>query len=216
MARSRSEQVAPLSGAAFFLLAISAAVLVNNYDYLPAAEELRSFFADGSTRIQVAGYLGAASGVFLIWFAGSVRDDLRPAEGRTGRLSAVAFGGGAVGGGLVALAFGVMQVGGGRGGTDAGIAAEAATVIYDVYGSVIGVALPIALAALIGASAVVAFRTRAWPTWLAWVSAILAVGSISPIAYIFIGIDFFWILYVSIWLYTKERGEPSPTPPDQV
>lgn len=204
------ERIAPLSGAVFCLLALAAALTVNNYSYLPPADEVQSFFVDGSTRIQYAGYLGAVSGVFLIWFAGSVRNSLRPAEGGTGRLSAVAFGGGAVGGGLVALAFSVLQVGGSRGGTDAGISTDTATVIFDVYGAVMGVALPMALAALIGAAAITAFRTQEWPTWLAWSSAILAVGSISPVSYIFIGIDLLWILYVSVWLFTKERGEPSP------
>lgn len=215
MTQSRTERIAPLSGAAFFLLVLGAALLVNNYDYLPPAEDLQSFFTDGSTRIQIAGYLGVASGVFLIWFAGSVRHSLRPVEGGTGRLSAVAFGGGAVGGGLTAVAFSVLMVGGARGGTDASIGPDAATVIYDIYGSVIGVALPIALAALIGAAAVVAFRARAWPIWLAWTSAILAVGSISPVAYIFIGIDLLWILYISVWLFARQRGGPESIRPGQ-
>lgn len=74
-------------------------------------------------------------------------------------------------------------------------------------------ALPVALAALIGATAVVTFRARVWPTWLAWVSAILAVGSISPVGYIFIGLDLLWILYVSIWLFAGQRGEPDSTQP---
>lgn len=215
MDKSRTEQVAPLSGAVFFLLALGAALLVNNYEYLPPASDLQSFFTDSSGRLQVAGYLGAASGVFLIWFAGSVRSSLRPVEGGTGRLAAVAFGGGAIGGGLVAFAFSVLQVGGARGGNAAGIGPDAAMVVNDVYGSVIGVALPVALAAMIGAAAVVAFRTRAWPTWLAWVSAILALGSISPVAYIFVGIDFLWILYVSIWLFMMERRETSPAESSQ-
>lgn len=204
MTQSRTERIAPLSGTAFFLLALGAALLVNNYDYLPSAGDLRSFFADAATRLQTAGYLGAASGVFLIWFSGSVRQSLRLGEGGTGRLSAVAFGGGAVGGGLVALAFSMLQAAAARGGTSAGIGADAAALIYDVYGAVIGMALPVALAAMIGAAAVVAFRSRVWPGWLAWVSAILAVGSISPLAYIFVGIDLLWILYVSIWLYAGQ------------
>lgn len=109
------------------------------------------------------------------------------------------------------MAFSVMQVGGARGGTGAGIGVDAATIIYDVYGAVIGVALPVALAAMVGAAAVVAFRTRVWPTWLAWISAVLAVGSISPVAYTFIAFDLLWILYVSIWLYTKQSRQSDPT-----
>jgi len=211
MARTRTERIAPLSGVIFVVFVVVAALLVNK-GFLPSAEDLQAFFTEEATQIQVAGYLGVLSAVFLIWFAGSVRHSLRPAEGDTGRLSAVAFGGGAVGGGLVAVAFSILAVGGARGGAEGGIGVEAATITYDLYGSVFGVALPVTLAALIGAAAVVAFRTGTWPTWLAWTSAILAVGSISPIAYIFIGIDLLWILIVSIWLFSRERAQAVATP----
>ena len=211
MARTRTERIAPLSGAVFVVLVVVAGLLVNKGD-LPPAEELQAFFTEEATRIQVAGYLGVLSAVFLIWFAGSVRYGLRPAEGDTGRLSAVAFGGGAVGGGLVALVFSILAAGGNRGGADGGIGIDAATLTYDLYASVLGVALPVTLAALIGAASVVAFRTRTWPTWLAWISGILAVGSITPVSYIFSGLDVLWILTVSIWLFTKERTQTVATP----
>ena len=215
---TRTERIAPLSGMVFSMLFVLAALLVNNYSYLPPAEDLQSFFVDGAIRIEwFAGYLGALSGVFLIWFAGSVRQSLRPAEGGTGRLSAVAFGGGALGGGLVVLAFNILAMGGARGGSEAGIGLETATIIYDLYGQVIGGALPIVLAAMIGAAAVVAFRTGTWPAWLAWSSAVFAVGSISPLRYIFSAADVLWILVVSVWLFRKQStgtvgDEPIGTP----
>lgn len=211
MAGTRTERIAPLSGVVFVVLVVVAGLLVNKGD-LPPAEELQAFFTEEATRIRVAGYLGVLSAVFLIWFAGSVRHSLRPAEGDTGRLSAVAFGGGAAGGGLVALVFSILAAGGNRGGVDGEIGIDAATFTYDLYGSVFGVALPVTLAALIGAAAVVAFRTRTWPTWLAWTSAILAVGSISPVSYIFIGLDVLWILIVSILLFSKERTQAAAAP----
>jgi hypothetical protein len=183
---------------------VGAGLLVNNYTDLAPSEELQAFFTEGATRIRVAGYLGVLSAVFLIWFAGSVRHSLRRAEGDTGRLSAVAFGGGAVGGGLVAVAFSILAAEAGRTGRYGEIGPDAATLTYDLYGTILGVALPLTLAALIGAAAVVAFRTKAWPTWLAWTSAIVAIGSISPISYVFITLDVLWILTVSIWLYAKE------------
>lgn len=211
ISQSRTEQLAPLTGVAFFVLLLAGALLINNYEYLPPASELQGFFTDNATRLQVAGYLGVASAAFLIWFAGSVRHSLRPHEGGTGRLSAVAFGGGVASGALVALAFSVLFVGAARGGDEGGITADAAAVFYDLYGTVVGSALPVAMAVLIGATAVVAFRTRAWPAWLAWAGAVLALGSLSPISYIFIGIDLLWVLVVSILLYTRGRAEvPAP------
>jgi hypothetical protein len=188
----------------FAVLVVVAAVLVNNYDYLPPADELKAFFTDDSTTLQVAGYLGALSALFLIWFAGSVRSSLRPAEGGTGRLSAVAFGGGAVAGGLVALAYSILITGAARGGADGGIGSDAAATIYDGYSTIFSVAVPMALGVLIGAAAIVALRTKVWPAWLAWVSAFVAIGSISPVSWIFIGMDVLWILVVAIWLFVKQ------------
>ncbi len=204
MTNSFWERLAPLSGVAFVALAVAAALLVNNYDYLPTAGELQEFFTDNATTLQIAGYLGTLSAFFLAWFAGSVRSSLRPAEGGTGRLSAIAFGGGVAAAAIVALAFTILIVGGARGGADGGIGLDTAVTIFDLYGSIFGLAVPVALGVMIGAAAVVAFRTKAWPVWLAWVSAILAVGSISPVAWIFIGIDLLWILVVAIWLFTKQ------------
>jgi hypothetical protein len=43
-----------------------------------------------------ATYVGALSGVALLWFLGSLRSTLRAGEGGTGRLSSIAFAGGIV------------------------------------------------------------------------------------------------------------------------
>lgn len=207
---TRWERVAPLSGVVFAGLLVIAAVSLNNYGYLPSSESLREFFADGAGRIETAGYLGTVSGVFLIWFAGSVFASLRSAEGGNRRLSAVALGGGAVGGGLVSVAFTIIAVSGARGGASGGISSEMATLGYDLYGGIMGGALGMALAAFIGAAAVIAFRTRVWPRWLAWVSAIAALGSISPVAYIFVAVDLVWIVIVSVLLFVRERSDREP------
>ncbi len=207
MPSTRIERLAPLTGAVSFVLFIVAALLVNNYDYLPPAAELKSFFQDGATRLGVAAYLGLIAAVFLIWFAGSVRDSLRGAEGKQGRLSAVAFGGGVASAALVALGFAVLAVAAARAGTSEGLNADVAAFAYDIYGAILGNALAVTLAALFGASTVVAFRSGAWPSWVVWTGAVLTVGSISPVAYIFIVLDVVWILVLSIFLYTRGRAE---------
>src|SRR5688500_16678454 len=43
---------------------------------------------------RLAAYAGGFAALALVWFVGSLRSTLRRAEGGTGRLSAVAFGGG--------------------------------------------------------------------------------------------------------------------------
>jgi hypothetical protein len=165
------------------------------------------YFEDNAGRVQVGAYLGALSAVFLVWFSGSVRSHLRPAEGGTGRLSAVAFGGGVAGAVVTAAAFSILSVAGARGG--AGDATpQTAMVLYDLYGSLVGIAAPIALAALVGAAALVGLRTGALAGWLAWSGAVLAIGLVSPFSYIFVGISLLWIVALSVVLSVRRgRGE---------
>lgn len=192
---------APLTGVAFVALALAGSLTVGQFSYLPATDEIASFFARSSTRVQFGAYLAAVSAPFLIWFSGSLRSRLRAAEGASGRLSAVAFGGGVAGAATIAVAFAILAAAGARGGTEGGLAPAAATVLYDVYGSLVGLAAPVSLAALVGATSVVALRTDALPSWLAWTSAVVALGLLSPFGYVFIGLAFLWVLTVGLMLF---------------
>lgn len=202
-------RIAPVTGVAFVGLLTAAAVVIGQYSYLPSGEEIAEFFADSARRVQIGAYLGALSAVFLVWFSGSVRTHLRPAEGGTGRLSAVAFGGGVAGAGVIGAAFSILAVAGARGGAG-DITPQTAMVLYDVYGSLVGIGAPIALGALVGAASLVALRTGALATWLAWPGAILAVGMISPFSYIFIGISLLWILALAIVLFGRQGSVAAP------
>jgi hypothetical protein len=210
MNNSRWERLAPLTGVAFVVLLVAGVLVINNYDYLPPAEEIKSFYEDGSTRITAGGYLALLSVFFFLWFVGSVRSSLRVAEGGTGRLSAVAFGGGVAAGAGMIVGYAAVWAAAQRAGADGGIAAETATGLFDLSGVLIGNTVPIAFAVLIGATAVLSFRTGVFARWLAWVSAVIAVGLLTPVNYIFIGIALLWVLVVSILLYTSDRST-SPT-----
>jgi hypothetical protein len=206
MAKSRTEQIAPLSGAAFVVLLIVSWLLINNYEYQPPGGEIKEFLTDNSTRVAVGAYLGVVASILLMWFSGSLREALRVAEGGTGRVSAIAFGGGVAGGAVSIVAYAGLMSAATRAGDDLGISVGGATALWDLTGNLIGVGLPMALAAMIGGAAVVAFRTGVLPTWVAWASAIFAVGSLSPLSYVFIAADVLWILYVSIVLYNRGRA----------
>jgi hypothetical protein len=201
MDTGRWARYAPLSGAAFVVLFIVGMLVVNNYDYLPPSDEIQAFYEDGATRVAIGGYLAMLSAFFLLWFAGSVRTSLRSREGEPGRLASIAFGG------TVAAAAGTivtgasLMAGGQRGGADGGIGVDTATALFDLSGAIMGVGVPIALAALVGAAAVVSFRHGMFANWLSWASAILAVGLVSPAGYIFIGFAALWILVVGVMLY---------------
>lgn len=196
-------RLAPATGLAFVTLAVAAALVIGQFQYLPAPDELAAFFAENGTRVQVGAYLGALSAIFLIWFSGSVRSFVRPAEVGTGRLSAVAFGGGVAGALTIGIGFSILSVAGARG-SAGDISPDAAVVFYDVYGALLGIAAPITLAALVGAASLIAVRTGALAAWLAWSGIVLTIGLISPLSWLFIAVAFVWVLIVSLILLRRQ------------
>ncbi len=212
MAMFRSETLAPLSGIGFVLFAVVGAVVIGNYDYLPSAATTEAFFADHAARATVGASLGMVSAPFLIWFAGSLRSSVRRAEGGTGRLAAVAFGGGVTAAAMFLLGWAAMLTAAQRAGAAGGITPTSALVLLDLSANVVGQGAAIAFAAMTGAVAVVAFRARLFPAWFGLISAVTAVGLlIIPISYIFLGVAVLWIVIVSLWLTLRERSTEAPS-----
>lgn len=94
---------AALFGVAFVVF------LGNNPTEQPSLHEPATAFAsyvdEHSGGLRVALLLNSIAIVLFLWFLGSVRAALRAAEGGTGRVSAIASGGGLVGAAFVLLAF---------------------------------------------------------------------------------------------------------------
>ena len=111
---------------------------------------------------------------FFLWFAGSLRSFLARAEGGSGRLSMVAYGGGVASTvvTLVALAF---QVGLASAARDAGQPALVGTM------DALFVIAILPLAVMLIAVAVVTFRTGAFPAWLGWLSVVAALAQLVPV-----------------------------------
>jgi hypothetical protein len=210
MDESRLERLAPLTGLIFVVLLITGTVLINNYDFLPTGEELKSFYEDNSFIVWGGHYLVMLSAVFFIWFTGSLRSVLRTAEGGTGRLSAVAFGGGVAVGIVLFIAHGAGMAAASRGGADSGIPVETAIALFDFSGVLMGSVLPMGYAVLLGATAVISFRTGLFARWLSWVTGVLAVLLLIPEINVFLGgIALLWVLVMSIVLY---RSGTTATP----
>lgn len=209
---TRNEQYAAITGVVAIGLLVLGAVLFDFYEYLPEADDIQFHLEDNSTRVQVAGYVGVLAAFFFYWFASSLRAMLRAAEGGTGRVSNIAFGGAIGAGTLMAGGFVLLLAAGARAGTDAGISGIAATTTYDIYGLVFGSAVPLALGVMIAAFSVIALRTRVVPQWLGWASVVIAVGSISPLSYIFVALDALWVVWISALLFLRgSRTVTSPT-----
>jgi hypothetical protein len=150
----------------------------------------------------------------FVWFLGSLTSSLRSAEGGTGRVASIAFGGGLAmavcalllpsGGVTIALAAGTISA----------TSADALRYLPGVF--YIGVELFAAV--LVGATGVVGLRTAVLPRWLGWVSLLLAlILLIPPIGWagLLLGMPV-WTVLVSLLLTrtvgTSGRGaEALPT-----
>lgn len=200
---TRFWRLGSLSGVVFVILLVTGALMVNSFDYLPAPEAIRNFYEDSTTRLQAGANIIMVSAFFLMWFGGSLRGTLRSAEGGIGRLSAVAFGGAIGAGALLVFGYATTSAAAARAGTESGIAVGSATALHDLGSVVTGEGLPIPLAVMVGAAAVVGFRSRLFPTWFSWVSGVVAGGLLSPVGYVFLVLAVAWIAVVSTFLYVR-------------
>ncbi|MFQ5948438.1 MAG: hypothetical protein ACE5KX_06225 [Acidimicrobiia bacterium] len=204
MGDSRWERLAPLAGVDYVVLLVVGLLVMGGPDILAPADEIVDHYTEDFERVRVGGYLGMLAVFFFLWFVGSLRSFLRPAEGGTGRLSAVAFGGGVAAGALYLASFTMSLAATYRADEPGGIGSEAATTLFDFGGFLSGWAASMALAVLMAATAVVGFRTAVLPGWLAWVTALIAVGLLAgPFARIVHFVFLAWVVFMSVSLYLQ-------------
>jgi hypothetical protein len=175
----RAERLAPLIGIAPMLLGLAGLTVLEGpadrpeLDAPPAV--ILSYFGDRDT-VVLGGFLLMLAAVVFIWFAGYLRAVLRRAEGGVGHLSAIAYGGG-----LATAAFMLVVPASNVFGAlySDQLSAQGAQTFY-LFGDVFLYPAAMAAAVLVGAMALVALRTRALPSWLAWPSVILALWLLIP------------------------------------
>lgn len=206
MRSSGLERLAPLAGVVSVALMIGGSLIIGFFTYLPSAEQVGEFLNAHATQVSLGGYLGSLSAFFLIWFAASLRGDLRRHEGGDGRLSELAFAGGVASGAVMAVGFSLMSIAGQRAGSAAGITPQGAVILYDSASSIEGAAFAVTIAVTIGATGLLSIRKGAFPAWFGWLSAILALLLLSPIAYLALAVAVLWLVLVSIWLYGRRQS----------
>ncbi len=176
-----------------------------------------AWYADHSHRIGilVGAFVLAFCGLFFLWFASGLRERLRAAEGRGGRVSNVAFGGGIL---FVAM----LWVGGAAlaaipasqsfGSNPALKVADIGRIVPSLGFGAILVFAAFGAIALIGATSIVSMRTGVLPTWFAW------LGIVAIIALLF-GVVFLPLIALPIWLLAgsvvlfRLRPEVEAVPP---
>jgi hypothetical protein len=139
-------------------------------------QETLVFFAQYRTELLAQSLMFVLSAGVYLWFFGSLRSFLAQAELGNGRLSSVTFGAGVIWAGLQMVFQGVqvaLAMGAG-GDLEPSLAGMMGDLTY-----ALSVIAYVPMSVLLAAVAVVAFRTRAFPVWLSWLSALAAVINLS-------------------------------------
>jgi hypothetical protein len=198
---SKWERWAPLSGVlavAFWLVAV---ILISTKAKGDKGPKILASYHQHSDGILLAGLIWSIGVVLFIWFLASLRSHYLASEGGSGRLSALAYGGGVVAATIGFLIPGPDEVGALN---KDDIDPSGAAVLHHL-GDAFFIGAEYALPVLFFASAILALRHGALPKWLGWVSAligiVLLIGPIGWAALIFA--TPIWTIIVSILLYTR-------------
>ncbi len=136
-----------------------------------AADEWLTFVGDNQSQIQIGAALAAIGVFFLIWFLGSLRSALQAAEGGSGRLAAIAYGGGLVAAAALVVTLTAFDAAAFR--TDA--SADVVRGLFDL--STVSAAPAFAGAtALFTATAIVGYRYRPFAAPVAGFAALAAIS----------------------------------------
>jgi hypothetical protein len=213
-ARSKSEGVAPLAGAAAVILFVAGVFI---HDVVgdtpdgndPAAEFARYYQQEDGSIWFASIFIFIALALFL-WFVGELRAALRQVESGVGRLAATAQAGGVAAAVLIFAGFGT-QVSAAIlvSDRDVPINPEVAVGFWWVGDGII-VGAFYAAAVLVAASALVFLRSRALvPRWFAWVSLALAILLLLPWINWFGFLGFaIWTLIASVLLWRSTNQQP--------
>jgi hypothetical protein len=197
----------PLTGVAFFVLAIVAFVTGGEPPDPTddSAREIVEFYRDNETAQFVNALLAAIAGTLLVFFAGYLRRVLRDAEGQGGFLSAVSFAGALI----IALGLAI----------DSTITIALVETADDVDPSAVQALsalwsndfIPFAMGSQIFllATGISLARHGALPKWLGWIAILLAVIAVTPIGFVaFIGAGLL-VATMSVLLALRARA-PQP------
>lgn len=200
-----------LSGIIFVILYLVPGILVGGQvGFMPDGQSVIAYMRSNADTVYLAGYLGTLSAFFLLWFAGSLRAVLKGAGTLHDPLADIACGGGVAAAVLMAAAHAGWGVLSERATSAAGVGPDAAIATIDTWGALTGVALPIAFAAMSGATGLAIVRTKLLPAWFGWVTVFLAVFLLTPVSYILLTGILVWLVVLSLWLFVRMGREPAP------
>lgn len=218
----RWERLAPLSGIVAVVLFVVGFLVFEVVGDTPeddaTATQYLTFFRDEEGSIWIGTWIFFIGLVFFLWFLGSVRAALYRAEAGVGRVTSIAYAGGVGAALLLMAALGTQVSGAIAAGENENLSPQTAETLWWA-GDGFFVGATFFLGAFLAACAVLALRTRVFPRWFGFVTAILALASLVPFVSwaVLIFAMPLWIIFVAIRLYVRhaasEGGTPGPPPP---
>lgn len=206
----RESKVAPLSGLLFTVLLLARFVIDQNTDFMPPEADVVAYLEEGPLRVLTGAYLGLLAAAALLWFAGTLYRSLRTEKDDAHRLAALALGGGATASTLLGVGAVALIAAAERVSVADAIDPGAAAALFDVSGIAVGNGAPMGLAVMIGAWGLGSLRFGDRPVWQGWVSLLVAVGLLSPFAWVFLAAALAWTAAVGLSVYRgSSAGELS-------
>ncbi|HUR50593.1 MAG TPA: hypothetical protein VMZ11_00555 [Mycobacteriales bacterium] len=209
MQMSRLARVAPLTGVAFFVLALAGVVAMGESpDFAGKPADFTAYYTDDKGRVILGSMVFNLGVFFLLWFLGSLVAASRRAEGGDGRVSRLAYGGGLVGSALLLGGMSINLMAAFRVDEQGAISDDVAVVYGDLSNTLAFLAASIGFAVLLAGVAVVNARTPFLPRWLTWVTGLLALGLFEPFAsWAFLLALPVWVVVVASLLFLQQPSE---------
>lgn len=206
MQQSRWERFAPLTGVVFVVMVTAIFTIGGSTPSSgDSAAKVQAFYSAHSDKHMTLAYVMMITLPFMVFFASSLRNDLRRAGG-TGQLANAAFGAGiltAVGFG--ALAFVHLAL---ADAADSAKTLSATQALNILDGN--DFVLPVAgLGTLTLATGLAVVRHGGLPKWLGWLGIVIGVLIFTPAGFFGFLASGIWIVIVSIML-TVARGRTQP------
>ena len=209
MQQSRWERLAPLTGVVAVAIIIAVfSIGGSTPDEHDSASKVWAYYSRHHDKQIALAFILAIALPFLVFFASTLRHELRRAGG-TGQLSTAAFGGGvlaAAGFGLLSTVHIALSSAGEKVVTQATVQTLNVLDNNDFVPAVAGVAL------LVLASGLSIVRHGGLPRWLGWVAIVLGIAAFTPAGFIAFLAGGVWIIVVSILFTIARHSTGGPTP----
>jgi hypothetical protein len=204
--------LAPLTGALAIVAMVAGGVIVGETPDATdeSAQQVVDFYVDNKDSVFIGSLLFGLGGLLILYFGAWLRRLLRDAEGPTGILSAVAFGGTIVfaAGAAVSATLGVALA------DTADDIDPVAVQALNAFQWNYFVPFAVGVSALMFATGLSVIRHGALPKWLGWIALIIGIAAYTPAGFFAAALAGVWIVVVSIMAAVGRRGAPSgATPP---